>query len=1200
MVVARRRYTVYFLATFLALLKTSLLLANSEAFDHSSIAKPPVSWSNNESDSSWESQLLILKPILVNGDFVCGFHCKIEENNTCLFAISIFNSTFMDSQIIWSANRNNPVGHGAQLQLSQQGDLTLQNVDSILIWSTNTIGKSVSGLKLTHQGNLMLFDGNNEMVWQSFDHPTDSLVLGQRLVSGQKLVASMSDRNWSEGLYSFSIDSDGYFVASAELDATIVYYKSKESQLRSQTGQFYAELTNKSFGVGLSPISGVSFIRLGSNGYFMCFVWNGRYWLRDDLFKNQVQRCDYPLACGSYGICSAQKCSCPAYFKQSGAYPSLPDPMCSPYISISCKFPYQHNLIELKNVDSIIGVNYHMTDTESCKQACLKNCSCKYVVFQHNSNSSSSGRCFLRSEAFTFKRVNSYNNQSVFLKVQSSSAKPPISYINIISDSSWESEELILEPIFVNGSFVCGFHCKLDKNKTCVFAISIFHFDSNYQTNLKMVWSANRNNPVGGGAKLQLSQQGDLTLQDVNGTLVWSTKTAGKSVSGLKLTDQGNLLLFDGNNETVWQSFDHPTDCLVLGQNIVSGQKLKSNSSTTEWSEGLFSFLIDNDGFFVASAESDASLVYYLSPGSQLKSKTGQFYAEFTSTSLGASLSLGLGVSFIQLGSDGHLRSFGWVESEWKEVDLFENQVGSCDYPLACGHYGICLAGRCSCPEPDENETVHFKPIDSYQPYLGCSPSVPLISCKSRLLEIKNVSCSTLFQSNNYHLTDIESCKQTCLNNCSCKYAAFRNNGFNTSSGWCSFGSEAFSFKREVDTYYNPSVFLKVSSSTEHIPQKDLPSPRRRRRNVGLILGSTLGATFSVLLICTLLLLRIKKDPKDVEEDYLGHISGTSTRFSYEELKDTTNNFSNKLGEGGFGCVFQGTLPGSTHVAVKCLDGFGPVKKSFIAEVETIGSIHHFNLVRLVGFCAEKTRMLLVYEYMCNGSLDQWIFYKDKALVLGWQCRRKIILDIAKGLAYLHEGCRQKIIHLDIKPQNILLDENFNAKVSDFGLSKLVGREQSQIVTTMRGTPGYMAPEWLNSTITEKVDVYSFGIVVLEILCGRKNVDRSLPEGDVHLVSLFKKKVEDRQLLDLVDKCNEEMQSNAAEVVEMMKAAACCLQGEYASRPSMSIVVKFLEGKMDDENEYDFSKPPAPAEVETLVHQSDTAAMIPSVLSGPR
>ena len=139
-------------------------------------------------------------------------------------------------------------------------------------------------------------------------------------------------------------------------------------------------------------------------------------------------------------------------------------------------------------------------------------------------------------------------------------------------------------------------------------------------------------------------------------------------------------------------------------------------------------------------------------------------------------------------------------------------------------------------------------------------------------------------------------------------------------------------------------------------------------------------------------------------------------------------------------------------------------------------------------------------------------------LTLGWQSRRKIIMDIAKCLAYLHEDCRQKIFHLDIKPQNILLDENYNAKISDFGLSKLIDKDQSQVVTTLRGTPGYLAPEWLNSIITEKVDIYSFGVVVLEMLCGRKNLDRSQPEEDMHLLSLFKSKAEEERLNDMVDK----------------------------------------------------------------------------------
>nr|DAD48202.1 TPA_asm: hypothetical protein HUJ06_018139 [Nelumbo nucifera] len=146
-------------------------------------------------------------------------------------------------------------------------------------------------------------------------------------------------------------------------------------------------------------------------------------------------------------------------------------------------------------------------------------------------------------------------------------------------------------------------------------------------------------------------------------------------------------------------------------------------------------------------------------------------------------------------------------------------------------------------------------------------------------------------------------------------------------------------------------------------------------------------------------------------------------RFSYEDLRNATENFNRKLGKGGFGSVFEGTLGNGTKVAVKCLDGLGQVnKKSLLAEVETIGSIHHVNLVRLIGFCWKKSHRLLVYEYMCNGSLDKWIFSRNQEFSLDWQTRRNIIFDMAKGLAYLHEHCRQRIVHLDIKPQNILLE----------------------------------------------------------------------------------------------------------------------------------------------------------------------------------
>ncbi|KAK4368669.1 hypothetical protein RND71_012461 [Anisodus tanguticus] len=232
--------------------------------------------------------------------------------------------------------------------------------------------------------------------------------------------------------------------------------------------------------------------------------------------------------------------------------------------------------------------------------------------------------------------------------------------------------------------------------------------------------------------------------------------------------------------------------------------------------------------------------------------------------------------------------------------------------------------------------------------------------------------------------------------------------------------------------------------------------------------------------------------------------------------------------------------------------------------------------------------MLLIYEHMVNGSLDRWISHEKQENGFAWYTRQRIISDIAKGLAYLHEDCSQKIIHLDIKPQNILLDQRFNAKISDFGLSKLIEKDKnkisdfglskliekdkSKVMTRMRGTTGYLAPEWLSSVITEKVDVYAFGIVLLEILCGRKNLDWSqADEEDVHLLSVFRRKAEQGQLVDIVDKKNEDMQLHREIVTEMMSLATWCIQGNFSKRPSMSLVVKTLEGLMTVETNLDYN-----------------------------
>jgi serine/threonine protein kinase len=424
--------------------------------------------------------------------------------------------------------------------------------------------------------------------------------------------------------------------------------------------------------------------------------------------------------------------------------------------------------------------------------------------------------------------------------------------------------------------------------------------------------------------------------------------------------------------------------------------------------------------------------------------------------------------------------------------------------------------------------------------------------------------------------------------------------------GNCYLQSQMLSLK----TIDGENSKLKIYVKVQNVPSATPPPQQTNhgKKKLAVLIGSILSSLLVLfLLIGIFVFLFWKKENADEDEEYyLDHVPGMPTRYSYHDLQAMTENFIKELGGGGFGTVFEGTLIDGTKVAVKRLNGFSQIKKSFLAEVETIGSTHHFNLVRLVGFCAEKSHRLLVYEYMSNGSLDRWVFHKNPEILLDWQQRKKIILDIAKGLTYLHEECRQKIVHLDIKPHNILLDENLNAKVSDFGLSKLIDRDQSQVVTTMRGTPGYMAPEWLSSVITEKVDVYSFGVVLLEILCGRRNLDHSQPEEAMHLLNLFKKMIEENQLLDLVDKYNEDMQLHGPKVVNMMRVAARCLQNDYTKRPSMSMVVKIIEDNVNIESDLDyfFWNPPLPntrAAVDNQEgHVATATPLLPSILSGPR
>eukprot|EP00262_Sarcandra_glabra_P000863 TRINITY_DN1090_c0_g4_i1.p1 TRINITY_DN1090_c0_g4~~TRINITY_DN1090_c0_g4_i1.p1 ORF type:complete len:417 (+),score=53.00 TRINITY_DN1090_c0_g4_i1:90-1340(+) len=287
-------------------------------------------------------------------------------------------------------------------------------------------------------------------------------------------------------------------------------------------------------------------------------------------------------------------------------------------------------------------------------------------------------------------------------------------------------------------------------------------------------------------------------------------------------------------------------------------------------------------------------------------------------------------------------------------------------------------------------------------------------------------------------------------------------------------------------------------------------------------------------------------------------------RFSSQQLRIATDNYSNLLGSGGFGSVYKGIFTNGVLAAVKVIRGSSHkrIEEQFMAEVSTIGRTHHHNLVRLYGFCFERDLQALVYEYMANGSLDSLLFRRDKAIE--WEKLYEIGTGTAKGIAYLHEECHQRIIHYDIKPGNILLDAKFCPKVADFGLAKLCNRDNTHITLTGgRGTPGYAAPElWLPFPITHKCDVYSFGMLLFEIVGRRRNLDVSLPESQEWFPCWVWKRLETGELGNVMAVCGiEEKDREKAE--RMALVALWCVQYRPDSRPSMGVAVKMLEGGVE-------------------------------------
>ncbi|XP_065867308.1 G-type lectin S-receptor-like serine/threonine-protein kinase SD2-5 isoform X2 [Euphorbia lathyris] len=715
-----------------------------------------------------------------------------------------------------------------------------------------------------------------------------------------------------------------------------------------------------------------------------------------------------------------------------------------------------------------------------------------------------------------------------------------------------------------NSTFGFGFFTALDPQ---YFLLVVVHIKS-----AKAVWTANRGLLISDSDQFVFEKTGNVYLQRGD-SVAWSTNTGGQAVDSMELMESGNLMLRGANSSILWQSFSHPTDTLLPGQEFVDGMRLKSFPNKNN----LNNYLQIKSADLVLYAGYTTPQIYW-SLANDTRKTNSSVHAKVHSLVL-VSNSWNVydqnrlllwqfifsensdpnATWAVILGSDGAIGFYNLDRGTSVVPEVNKIPDNPCSVPEPCDRYYACYFDNwCQCPNQQLMSRYDCKPpVASTCNSSKTSVELLLVGEKLNYFALGFVTPSLR--------SNLSACKDACRGNCSCIVLFFEE-----SSGRCFLFDQMGSFTRSQDGSSGYVSYMKVST-VEQSSGKGMNGAKEALM-IAIIVIATIVAIAGFLCMGKWYYRRGKEffefpEQNLEDDDILDSISGMPTRYTFSDLCKATKNFSMKVGHGGFGSVYQGVLQDGTRLAVKKLEGVGQGKKEFRAEVSIIGSIHHVHLVKLKGFCAEGSHRLLVYEFMGKGSLEKWIFKNnEESLLLDWNTRYNIAIGMAKGLAYLHEECEVKIVHCDIKPENVLLDDNFTAKVSDFGLAKLMSRDDSLVYTTVRGTRGYLAPEWItHNPISEKSDVYSYGIVLLEIIGGRKNYDSSESSEKSHFPSYSFKMLEEGRLREIVDPKLEmnENDEGFERFVIAVKVALWCIQEEMQLRPPMSRVVQMLEGHCD-------------------------------------
>ncbi|KAG6721634.1 hypothetical protein I3842_03G121300 [Carya illinoinensis] len=690
-----------------------------------------------------------------------------------------------------------------------------------------------------------------------------------------------------------------------------------------------------------------------------------------------------------------------------------------------------------------------------------------------------------------------------------------------------------------------------------------------------VVWTANRDEPpVSSNATLHFAGDGKLVLRTTPEQRISTIADSVGSTSAAML-DSGNLVLYNSDQEILWQSFEHPTDSLLPGQRLLAGTELFSSKSETDHSTGIFRLKMQHDGNLVqypVDTPDTAPYSYFTSwtdgRGDNVTlnlNAEGHLYLLNATGSTIKNLTDGgyptkETIYLMRIDADGIFRLYSYKlkqNGNWSIV--WSSLNDSCDPKGLCSLNGYCVSNdteaKCVCLPGFE--MVH---PGNWTP--GCDRSFSVPGCNNKneynmytMEELVNTEWEDVSYSIMSFLLK-EDCKQACLEDCNCEAALFKDGSCQKQRLPLRYGRRKLS--------YSTIAFIKVGKSTP-VTSKDMPKENREGLRLDILIISAVFLTFGgmMLVISGIVFYKnhfwYRKLPFNGDVELSGDVA--LRPFTYLDLEKATNGFREEVGRGSFGTVYKGAiLNGQKIVAVKKLEKvLAEGEREFQTEMKVIGRTHHRNLVRLLGYCHDGIHRLLVYEFMSNGSLADILFTPEKQPC--WEDRMGIARDIARGILYLHEECEQQIIHCDIKPQNILMDDYGCAKISDFGLAKLLKPDQTRTFTGIRGTRGYVAPEWHRKLpITVKADVYSYGIVLLEIICRRKSVDWSLPEDIAVLEDWAYHCFEAGNLGQLVGRDDE---VDKKQLERMVKLGLWCIQDEPSLRPSMKKVLLMLEGTVD-------------------------------------